>query len=150
MKNGIIFNFLLIILTVFLVGCAEIEPEEQQLENWEPVTKKVVDQYFHQLNHPSLQACDKNVEKIEEKEEGFRLERYGENIYVTRVYVDYDYKWNHDGDYLYVDLICDYDVSFVIPPFIAGNDELRVYQGTYKMKKHYNQETKRLVSLSFE
>lgn len=151
MKQDLFATFVVLLFSVFLVACTELEHEKElALRDWEPVSKNVINNYFHKFNHPSLQSCEQNTEKIMEIEEDFQLERYGRNYKVLDVDVDYDYQWKHEGDYLHVDVICDYQVYFMIPPFYSGNDELRIYEGTYRMKKYYNQETKRLISLAFE
>lgn len=141
-----IFLFMLTILG----GDETVKSEKRVLDDWEKITRNIVHSYFVKDNPQALQLCKDGEEKVRNMEEGYQLEKYNNITKITNVQLYHDYKWSHDGEYLHVNLYCDYDVAFFIPPWIGGRDNLKVHAGTYWMKKYYNPETKRLISLHFE
>lgn len=134
------------ILSFCLLGCVE-EPKEIVYEDWQPVEKKHIEQYFKKLDNEALSYCEVKEESVWDKEEGFKSERW--DGWITNVYSDYDFEWTNDGEYINVNMYCDYDVyyKFGLNYF---KDELHIFANSFRMKKYYNQETKALVALNFE
>lgn len=137
----------LMVLTISNQESSDVKTEEEP--HWQPVSNAIIGNYFNKNNKEALQVCETNKKKVFDKEDGYVLERYTMAL-IHRVNVEPKYKWTHDGDYIQVGLYCDYTVDFILPPFTSGTENIEVFAGTYRMKKHYNLETKKLTYLSFE
>lgn len=126
----------------------EEEKEDIALEDYKPISKRHLDNYFNKFPE-NKKMCDIHKESIRDKKDGYRVNTIG-NISNISSEIKYDY--THDGEFLDVRLVCEYDIRILYNVYIYTHmkEEFQRHDGgVFRLKKYYDPETKRLSSLEF-
>ena len=140
----------MIVITVSLLfGCSDKVITEEKLTTWETVTESHIHNYFNKLQPEALQVCEINEDNIWMKRNGFN--DWNMSVYpITNIYTEPSFKWNHEGDYMNVELYCNHEIFVKSGLASYVKTEHQTFVSSFRMKKYYNQETFELTALNFE